>query len=251
MSALTPIVRLQLRLQTSLQFVRFRKRINIQRPAPPHYERAKVLKVCRPYYFDPRKGMALADLCEKPIEVEPAVESVENPYERILAREVLNWFNHSRLVAFFHSNPISADDRFQVNIMLKKQNMHLKQYGKKVVRMALEETKYEPVLTLFTSRNVMVFSEEPQVAKLLKLKKRMPQFILMAGIVDDRFMSVNEMEKYRNMPDLPTAQAGLVAVLNSAAVQLTQNLMHHQQTLLGHLRKHIELQQKLPTEEQK
>lgn len=63
--------------------------------------------------------------------------------------------------------------------MLKKQNMHLKQYGKKIVRMALEETKYEPVLTLFTSRNVIVFSEEPQVAKLLKLKKRMPQFILM------------------------------------------------------------------------
>jgi hypothetical protein len=55
----------------------------------------------------------------------------------------------------------------------------LKQYGKKIVRMALEETKYEPVLTLFTSRNFMVFSEEPQVAKMLKLKKRIPQFILM------------------------------------------------------------------------
>ena len=68
---------------------------------------------------------------------------------------------------------------FQVNIMLKKQNMHLKQYGKKIVRMALEETKYEPVLTLYTSRNIIVFSEEPQVAKLLKLKKRMPQFVLM------------------------------------------------------------------------
>jgi len=65
--------------------------------------------------------MSLADLCEKPIEVLPAVESLENPYERILAREVLNWFNHSRFVAFFHSNPISADDRFKVNIMLKKQ----------------------------------------------------------------------------------------------------------------------------------
>ena len=64
--------------------------------------------------------------------------------------------------------------------MLKKQNVHLKQYGKKTVRMALEETKYEPVLTLFTSRNFMLYSEEPHVTKLLKLKKRMPQFILMS-----------------------------------------------------------------------
>jgi hypothetical protein len=67
---------LQWRWQTSLQFVRFRKRINIQRPAPPHYERAKVLKVCQPYYLDPRKGLSLADLCEKPIEVLPPEEDV-------------------------------------------------------------------------------------------------------------------------------------------------------------------------------
>jgi hypothetical protein len=63
-------------------------------------------------------------------------------------------------------------------------------------------------------------------------------------------MSVKELERYSKMPDLQTAQAGLVAVLNSAAVQFTQNLTHHQQTLLGHLRKHIELQQELPTEEE-
>jgi hypothetical protein len=64
-------------------------------------------------------------------------------------------------------------------------------------------------------------------------------------------MSVNELVKYSNMPDLQTAQAGLVGILNSAAIQLTQNLTHHQQTLLGHLKKHIELQQKLLSEEEK
>jgi hypothetical protein len=64
-------------------------------------------------------------------------------------------------------------------------------------------------------------------------------------------MSVNELVKYNNMPDLKTAQAGLVAVLNAAAVQVTQNLTHHQQTLLGHLQKHTELQQQqTPTEEE-
>jgi hypothetical protein len=63
--------------------------------------------------------------------------------------------------------------------MLKRENMYLKQYGKKVVRMALEETKYEPVLTLFTSRNFMVFSQDVQVSKLMKLNRRTPQLILM------------------------------------------------------------------------
>lgn len=63
-------------------------------------------------------------------------------------------------------------------------------------------------------------------------------------------MSVKELERCSNMPDLQTAQAGVVAVLNSAAVRLTQNLTHHPQTLLGHLRKH-ELQQKSSPEEDK
>jgi large subunit ribosomal protein L10 len=72
-----------------------------------------------------------------------------------------------------------------------------------------------------------------------------------AAIVDGRLMSKNELVKYSNMPDLQTAQAGLVAILNSAAGQLTQSLTYHQQTLLGHLRKHIEIQQKSPSEEKK
>jgi hypothetical protein len=67
--------------------------------------------------------------------------------------------------------------------MLKKQNMHLKQYGRKVVTMALEGTKYEPVLTLFTSRNFIVFSAEPQVATLLKLNRRVPNIVLMGKYV--------------------------------------------------------------------
>ncbi|XP_069691988.1 large ribosomal subunit protein uL10m isoform X2 [Periplaneta americana] len=237
-------VRLQQRCQTSLQFVRFRKRINIQRPAPPHYERRRVLEVCKPYYkyLDPRKGMSLVDLCEKPIEALPRTRE-DNPYERILAREMLNWFNHSRMIAFFHGNPISAEDRFKTNIIFKRNNMQLKQYGRRVATMALEDTKYAAVLKLFTSHNYMVFSTEPQVAKLIKLNRKIPQLVLMAGIVDDRFLSKNELVKYSLMPDLQTAQAGLVALLNSAAMHLTQNLTHHQQTLIGHLRKHVELQQ--------
>jgi ribosomal protein L10 len=73
---------------------------------------------------------------------------------------------------------------------------------------------------------------------------------VLAAIVDDRLMSVNELVKYSKMPDLKTAQAGLIAVLNAATVQLTQNLTHHQQSFLGHLQKHIELQQKVPNEEE-
>lgn len=141
----------------------------------------------------------------------------DNPFERILAKDLLNWFNHSKMVAFFHTNPMSAEDHFKVsrnywnfftfvavfinakysdslwqprvltvnmlyfqaNIALKKQNMTLKNYGHKTARLALENTEYEAVLSLFQSHNSMVFSSETQVSKLLRLLKKMPQLILM------------------------------------------------------------------------
>ena len=66
----TFVVLLQPRWCSSLQFVRFRTaRINIQKPEKPHYERARVIKVCKPIYIDPRQGMSLADVCEKSLEV--------------------------------------------------------------------------------------------------------------------------------------------------------------------------------------
>nr|CAD7568407.1 unnamed protein product [Timema californicum] len=200
---------LERKWQPFLQTVRFRNRINIQRPRAPHYIRAK-----------------------------------ENPFERLLAREILKWFNRSQMVAFFHRNPWTAEDQFKAYVALKKQDMHLKIYGRSTLKMAVENTRYEIVLKLFESHNLLVFSAEPQVGKLLKLLKKIPQLTLLAGIVDGQFLSKKELVRYSALPDLQTSRAGLVTVINSMPAQIVQNLNHHQQTLVRHLQQHLEIQQK-------
>ncbi|CAG2064760.1 unnamed protein product [Timema podura] len=57
--------------------------------------------------------------------------------------------------------------------------MHLKIYGRNTLKMAVENTRYEVVLKLFESHNLVVFSAEPQVGKLLKLLKKIPQLTLL------------------------------------------------------------------------
>nr|CAD7440239.1 unnamed protein product [Timema bartmani] len=148
------------------------------------------------------------------------------------------------MVAFFHRNPWTAEDRFKAYVALKKQDMHLKIYGRSTLKMAVENTRYEVVLKLFESHNLVVFSAEPQVGKLLKLLKKIPQLALLAGIVDGQFLSKNELVRYSALPDLQTSRAGLVTVLNSMPAQIVHNLNHHQQTLVGHLQQHLEIQQK-------
>lgn len=102
-----------------------------------------------------------------------------NPYEEILAKECLNWFKHSRVVAFLHLNPIKSTQKFPVVQDLKIEHFHIRRYGKKVIQKALVGTAYEPCLSLYVSHNEIIFSEQNKVDVLLKILKKAPQLILL------------------------------------------------------------------------
>lgn len=162
----------------------------------------------------------------------------ENPYNRIIAKEVLNWLNHSKMVAIFHLNSINSDDFFSARVALHKQNMQLKDYGKKIIRMAVEGTKFEAIEPLFDSNHCIVFSSEEQVSKLLRLTKKFPQMVLMAGIVQNRLLSRNEFIGFANLPDLTTARAQLVATMNLAGGKIVEDLEAHSKNLVNILDVH-------------
>lgn len=165
-------------------------------------------------------------------------EKQENPYNKIIAKEVLNWFNHSKMTAIFHMNSIHSDDIFSARVALHRQNMQLKDYGKKIIQMAVGGTKFEAVIPLFDSNHCIVFSSTEQVSKLLKLTKKFPQMVLMAGIVQNRLMSRNELVQYANLPDLTTARAQLVATMNMAGSKIVEDLEAHSKNLVNILDVH-------------
>jgi len=139
----------------------------------------------------------------------------ENPYVKLLSKEVLNWFEHSKLIAFFHKNPTDADEEFQVcnlytqnnspnhgffmklfqylsfvelcicfsmqaRILLKRSlQMKMKNHGKEIMTEALTGTKFEPVLTLYQASTVVAFGPDPDVRKLLRNLKKMPKHVLL------------------------------------------------------------------------
>ncbi|XP_013107263.2 large ribosomal subunit protein uL10m [Stomoxys calcitrans] len=208
-----------------LQFQRYRGKINIQRPRQPHYERAKMLAVTAPRYPEPPKTTTCFEKRTRQIQ--------ENPYNDIIAREVHNWLLNSKMVAIFHLNSIKSDDFFEARVMLHKQNMQLKMYGQKIVKKAVEGTRFEAILPLFESQPCIVFSPEAKVSQLLKITRKIPQMILMAGIVDDTLLSRSEFMEYAQLPGLQSAQAELVHTLNMAASTLVQNLEAHQKNFVN------------------
>lgn len=236
-------------LQTSptplLQFKRFRGKINIQRPRAPHYDRALFNAVTAPVYKRP----SLVEECAKRhAEPQPSLPAnathprhalgtaPENPYERIIAREVANWFAHSKFVAIFHLNSISAEDMFAARVQFFKQNMHVKAYNRNVLQMALGETRFANVLPLFDAKSCIVFAPEPRLQQLLRIAKRTPQMVLLAGLIEERLLSRTQLTELAAMPSLDVARAQLVAVLQQAGGnQVVQHLQAHQTQLCGAL----------------
>ncbi|XP_020711247.2 39S ribosomal protein L10, mitochondrial [Athalia rosae] len=220
--------------QLIVQPKRFRGKINIQKPKPPHYERARVMKFVEPVYASWKRGKSLDELCKKPDQV--GFPKPDNPLERIIAREAYNWLSSSRMVAFFHLNPMTTDDRFKLAVALKKVNMYIKVYGRDTLAIAVENTPYKAILQLFISHNIIVFSPEPNVKQLLKIVRKVPSVVLMAGILDGKFVDKKEFVNYASLGDLTAVRTGLVQVLqNAGGVNLNRQLTHHQSLLVSRL----------------
>ncbi|XP_016979377.1 39S ribosomal protein L10, mitochondrial [Drosophila rhopaloa] len=229
----------------ALQSVRFKGKINIQRPKEPHYERARVVAVTQPKYPEPPKAKS----CFK-TRAERTQQQIENPYNEIIAREVRNWLDHSRLVAVFHLNSITSDEIFRVRVQLHKQNLHLKSYGRKIISQAVAATRYEAILPLFHSNHCIVFSPDQQtIGSLLRITRKVPQMVLLGGVVEDTLLSRNELMAYAQLPGLQAVQAQLVQTLNQAAGHLVQQMQAHQQSFVQVLDVHAKGEVKETTPE--
>lgn len=163
------------------QAKRFRGKINIQKPKPSHYERQRFYALAKPWFISKYKGKTTVDLCRGFDEKIWGRNEEENPLQRIIANELRDQFYKSRLIAFLHANTLSSDDFFNARVLYHRQNMKLEKIGRKTLEMAVEGTPFEAVLELFISRNMIVFSPEPEVQKLMRVTKRVPQLILLGN----------------------------------------------------------------------
>lgn len=159
---------------------RFRGKINIQKPRAPHYLRALVNEFLTPFYPSPNEDKKLEELCNKAIKAAKMKEKEEyNPYQRIIAREVRNWFDNSKMVAICHMNSMKSEDQFELAVSLKRANMYFKCYSDKIMKLALTDSPYTATMPLYSSRFSIVFSPDMNVAALEKIIKKFPQIILL------------------------------------------------------------------------
>lgn len=217
-----------------MQAKRFRGKINIQKPRKSHYERQLFFDLAKPILPSKYKNKQLVELCGGPYERRKR-DDEEIALQRILANEVREKLDNSRLVAFFHANPMENDNLFKAKVLFHRQNMKLDSLGRKTMEMAVEGSKYEAILSLFVSRNMVLFSPEAKILPMMKINKKFPQLTLLAGIYEGQFLSRDKLVHLSTIPNIETAQAALVQTLNGVGAQLVSHLNSHQTTLVSHL----------------
>ena len=91
--------------------IRF-KRVNIQKPRRPDWFRQQLLAVAAPRYSPPQTIEELPDSCEMAEKEEERREWKEhiNQLEKFYVQEMVEMFEKSEMIAFFHTNPIKEAD---------------------------------------------------------------------------------------------------------------------------------------------
>ncbi|XP_056640445.1 39S ribosomal protein L10, mitochondrial [Diorhabda sublineata] len=229
-----------------IQCKRFRGKVNIQRPKPPHFEKAKYLALTQPWFINPNKNKPLVELCRLNRKLEKKKDF--NPLRDIYAKELYNSFKNSKLIVFYHFNSMKADENFRNYALFKKQGMELKKFEREMLSAAVSGTPYETVLDFYvTSNNMILFCPEPEVNKVLKISKKCPQLIMLAGILENTLINKDDLIKYSKIPNLQIAQAELVQTVNRVGSQLVSDLNSHQSSLVSNLEqrmKQLEMEDK-------
>lgn len=214
--------------------VRYR-RINVQKPRKPDHYRAVIEAVAQPKYPWPNQSkMPWTERCAKPF-TQSNKEIDDNPYERILAREVKDLFEQSAMVAIFHVNPVKGEMNFKTMKTFKMAEMDYLVYGKSTMKLALDNTNYAAVLNLFQSHSSLVFSNKPQIPKLLKMIKKMPHLILLACIVDGKLLSKSQAVEYGHLVNIDNARARLISVIGQVNNRCLQTIGQTQFTMVRYL----------------
>lgn len=227
-----------------VQSKRFRGKINVQKPRKPHYQRALFEAVTQPRY--PR--VTAVDLCQQKLEMkqlhlELDIKKELHPYEAILTRELFEYFDKAQMILIGQKNSIDEYEFFKFRVECHKRKVKTCIYNRKIIKNAIQDTRFHAMLPLLlqTPYSCMLFGQEWNVGSLLKVFKKTPKVLLLAGSLGNRYMSRAQLEHFASLPDLTTVRAQFVATLNSVGGQLANNLQSHQGNLCQLLASHADI----------
>ncbi|KFM67776.1 39S ribosomal protein L10, mitochondrial, partial [Stegodyphus mimosarum] len=208
------------------RFLNFQSR----NPRDPHFEKKKLLEVCKPIYVEPQ--LPAWETCPHSF---AETKADAHPYEKILSEELKKNWKASKMVLFYHMNPLTVAEEKEIRKLFFKKDLFFHVYSSTVVKLALDGTEfYRSISHLFESSSAFLFSGENLISEALMLNRKTSQIVLLAGIIDNMFYSRNQLTEISNLSKKPVREE-LVGLLDCLTSKISQNVCYHSQILCHYL----------------
>jgi len=241
---------------TQLNQVRFKKP-DIYKHRHAFWERLQLLEFTKPIYKPKHPTTEnLWQDCPRVKEVQEIYlkHNKANELEILYAAQMKDLFERSSMIGIFHVNPIKGRSQRVAWQNARRHGMELKKYNNRICREALHGTKWDDSVmflaemgrmeTQFTFDLGPVDKVDP--ARLLAYDKKVPEFILLAGIIGDRMLDrAGLIHAANNLypRGIESLHAELSAILQSPAEKIRLALGRNQQQFSEHLQQYVKDQQ--------
>lgn len=146
------------------------------------------------------------------------------PLERILCEELLEDLKKSDFILFVQYNYTKfQSDRVYKNT-LTKCGGKFHNLNNRIYEKAFGTLKRNDVLPLLITRNALISGQIDNLKPCIKALDKMPQYLLLAGIIEDHLYRHNQLQSIAAAVNLETSRANLLATLHTPALNLSTSL---------------------------
>ena len=241
---------------TQVNQVRYKKP-DIYKHRHAHWERLQLLEFTKPTYTPKHSTTEnLWQDCPREKEVQEIYlkNHKANELEILYAAQMKDLFERSSMIGIFHVNPIKGRAQRLAWQNARRHGMELKKYNNRICREALQGAKWNDSVMFLAEMGRMETqftfdlgsAEKVDPARLIAYDKKVPEFILLAGIIGDHMLDrAGLIHAANNLypRGINSLHAELSAILQSPAEKIQLLLGRNQQQLSEHLKQYVKDQQ--------
>ena len=138
-----------------------------------------------------------------------------------------SFFKKNSSVFVTHYQGLSVKQIDELRSEMRKHGILFKITKNRITKLALEGSKFKKLENLFSGPTAIAFSEDAITsAKILtRFAKKNTNLKIIGGIMEEKPLSLEDVEKIATLPTLDEARAKIVGILRSPAQKITSILL--------------------------
>ena len=133
-------------------------------------------------------------------------------------------FEATAMVVVTHYAGLSVKEMGDLRSRMREAGALFKVTKNRLTRLALKDTKFEPLSEMFSGPTAIAYSEDPIAAAKVSVNyaKENDKLVVLGGILNEDFFDADGIKALAILPSLEELRAKIVGLLNAPATKIAQ-----------------------------